>query len=615
MEASKKTIESLFRIISGAETETDLVRYLETANLNDPELASLMAPVPDPQSERPDIPHEKSELTVEQIQRHNRNLESQHNSQSFPNQLARLEQTADGDETNRIHQTRNHNSHDASAGMIDNFNAMVNQQLGELGDPLQTIQNDPTNLQTTQYHEQIQQPFNHPSEGQNNQMDPMQSANSVPVLHEGTVDPPALDQGALKNDRLSASSPRSGRRSRHRHHRSSRRSSRSKRSVRDETVHAVPFNDASNTTPLQVPPAIQHEPTIDQHAQTHADALHEQPGQASRQTEETSQARDLKPTDVRSDSSTDSRSSESSRHRSRHRHRSTVEERQPQFRRDHGQTTTTSELPRLQCLSMVQSQQMTSPELKRAKARLLATLDKFKRKGYQLSRTFSIDDPIEDIRFELDLHKGSDAAESSVAMMKTGLLLFFGLVEKVGTRLPFLKLEGLANHIESSDVMKKFDAPLERMYYRLWKKGSGSMNPFLEIGLLIVFAIGGYHLAHHRPQNPNGGVYGLLNNLNSGGAAAAGGGGGGGGGGLGAIMGAFGGGGGMGGILGMAAENLRMPTQSNNGQQYPQHQQHQQQSQHQQQQPPQQEQIDLSQSSTQNAVPENALPAMAPLDI
>jgi hypothetical protein len=275
----------------------------------------------------------------------------------------------------------------------------------------------------------------------------------------------------------------------------------------------------------------------------------------------------------------------------------------------------------------VQSQQLTNPELRRAKARLLATLDKFRRQGYQLSRTFTIDDPIEDIRFELDIHKGSDSAESSVSMMKTGLLLLFGLVEKIGSRLPFLKLEGLASHIESSNQMKKFDAPLERMYYRLWKKGNGSMNPFLEIGLLIVFSIGGYHMAHHRPQNPNGGG-GIQSVMNLVGGAAGGGGGsgGGGGGGLGAMLGAFGGGGGMGGILSMAAENMHSGGAVGNGggnnrgaggaapvpavtAAHPQVSQQ-----------PQpvygnDQQIDLSQTQAPSQAPANALPTMVPLDI
>lgn len=583
MSASKKTIESLFRIISGAESEMDLIGHLDSDAMHslepelieaihgtNPQLSMIPASAGGMEQNIPPVAEMEPNNYLEppknsmDVQIDTNVLDSQNNGfdqQNHERIIDRGEQnnfpelTADNirdHNNNNTNETPPANTNELNPQIAnftaENFNAMVNQHL----------QTD-DNWERPQLHERSgsKNSLSNLVEQSNVMMQPQQQAQAEQPRF-------APDPVVVAGRASSSSTERFSRRR--------RRHSHSRKSASQQI-------NGSNAQHQQLRETIQSPQILS--FQQHKNAI------------TASQSRDR----------FDSRSQQ------RH-HRNADRTDRDEFK------STTGHLPRLQCLSIVQSQQLTNPELKRAKARLLASLDKFRRQGYLLSRTFSIDDPIEDIRFELDIHKGSDAAESSVSMMKTGLLLFFGLVEKIGTRLPFLKLEGLANHIESSNVMKKFDAPLERMYYRLWKKGNGSMNPFLEIGLLIVFSIGGYHMAHHRPQNPNGGLGGMMNNLVGG---IAGGGSGGGGGGLGAMMGAFGGGGG--GILGMAAEHLQMPNRNNNGANStntpgPQQQQA---SVPQQQPAPTggDQQIDLTNhaSVAPESIPVNALPTMAPLEV
>lgn len=145
-----------------------------------------------------------------------------------------------------------------------------------------------------------------------------------------------------------------------------------------------------------------------------------------------------------------------------------------------------------------------SPEVKRCKQRLLASLQKLARSEIVLSRTFDMQDSVEDMRYELELHQTNMDTSSNVQMMKFGIIFIFGGLEMVNERFgPLLKLKGLSESMRSPDNMAKFDAPLERMYYKIWKKG-GSMNPFVELGILIVMCVAGFHFANQsKPADPN----------------------------------------------------------------------------------------------------------------
>ena len=217
------------------------------------------------------------------------------------------------------------------------------------------------------------------------------------------------------------------------------------------------------------------------------------------------------------------------------------------------------------------------PDVLRAKQKLLAELESLKRKQIKLSRDYSLHDPLDDLKYEYELHNNLLTSESHITIMKKVLVGIFYLMEWGNSKFgPLLKLDGLGDSVCSSDQLSLYDHSLERIYYTIYRKGT-AMNPFLELFILVVATVlifnsagpkstsssgaggrGSGTGASSAPRAPSG-ILGMLGMLGGGGT--------GGGGGLGSILGLLGRGSGAGagganssGAGGASALRVSMPA-------------------------------------------------------
>lgn len=159
------------------------------------------------------------------------------------------------------------------------------------------------------------------------------------------------------------------------------------------------------------------------------------------------------------------------------------------------------------------------PEIKRAKQKLIVKLNSMEKKGFKLSRPFAMSDSLEELQYELELHQAGDDTEAGVGMIKTVLGVLFAAMEWGASYLPFMKLNGFAAAMSAPETMSKFESAMERMYYKLWKRG-GKMDPFLEVGILIVISALSFQFTNKSEKStgsPNalGGILGFVPGLSS----------------------------------------------------------------------------------------------------
>ena len=129
----------------------------------------------------------------------------------------------------------------------------------------------------------------------------------------------------------------------------------------------------------------------------------------------------------------------------------------------------------------------------------LHELMKMKQNGVNLTRDYSTNDALEDIEFEYERQKISQECDHSVRFMKDMMRLGFTGLELLNAKFgPFLQLDGWSDSVTAD--MSRYDSPLERIYKKVWRKGS--MNPFLELAMVI----GGSLFMHHVKMKVMGGI-------------------------------------------------------------------------------------------------------------
>ena len=128
------------------------------------------------------------------------------------------------------------------------------------------------------------------------------------------------------------------------------------------------------------------------------------------------------------------------------------------------------------------------------KAELLTQLAAMERDGVRLTRQFTMADRLEDIEWEHRRQKMAQDSASTVDFMKSMLGLAVTGVEMVNQRFgPVLALDGWSTSVQRD--MDKFNAPLSRIYKKLWRKGRG-INPFLHLALLLAGSMATYHVSN-----------------------------------------------------------------------------------------------------------------------
>jgi hypothetical protein len=116
------------------------------------------------------------------------------------------------------------------------------------------------------------------------------------------------------------------------------------------------------------------------------------------------------------------------------------------------------------------------------KQNCLIELNQLAEKGARLSRSFSMDDSLAELEFEVSRQNALLATASAVTFMRDSLRLGISGIEILNGRLgPFLKLDGWANSVCSD--MHKYDRALERLAKQYFRKST--MSPIVELAMLL----------------------------------------------------------------------------------------------------------------------------------
>ena len=111
-------------------------------------------------------------------------------------------------------------------------------------------------------------------------------------------------------------------------------------------------------------------------------------------------------------------------------------------------------------------------------------------KGVRLTREFTMEDSLNELEFELQKQTSMLNTISAVQNMKDVLRLGLNGLELANSKLgPFICMEGWAESLTAD--MKRFDAPLEKLYKRYWRKAS--MSPLMELAMIILGSLAMHH--------------------------------------------------------------------------------------------------------------------------
>lgn len=121
---------------------------------------------------------------------------------------------------------------------------------------------------------------------------------------------------------------------------------------------------------------------------------------------------------------------------------------------------------------------------------VLLELHALESKGVRLTRSFSMADSLNEMEFELQKQTSLLNTAGAVQNMKDVLRLGLNGMELANAKLgPFVCMEGWAESLTSD--MKRFDAPLEKLYKRYWRKST--MSPIMELGMIILGSLAMHH--------------------------------------------------------------------------------------------------------------------------
>ena len=110
---------------------------------------------------------------------------------------------------------------------------------------------------------------------------------------------------------------------------------------------------------------------------------------------------------------------------------------------------------------------------------------------------YTMNDDMKDIAFEFNRYKIEKETKDNVRFM--GDMLKFGIngLEMLSNKVGILKLNGWADSVTSD--MDRYKPSLERIYKKIWRRGS--VNPFLELGILLVGSAVMFHVKNSLLQS------------------------------------------------------------------------------------------------------------------
>ena len=121
---------------------------------------------------------------------------------------------------------------------------------------------------------------------------------------------------------------------------------------------------------------------------------------------------------------------------------------------------------------------------------LLHELRRLEMSGTRLTKAFTMGDATEAMEFELERHRIATDTATSVQFMSDALRLGLNGIEMLNGRFKLLQLDGWSSELTRD--MGRFHPPLQRIYKRMFRRGSPS--PFLELGFIIFGSMAMHHM-------------------------------------------------------------------------------------------------------------------------
>lgn len=128
--------------------------------------------------------------------------------------------------------------------------------------------------------------------------------------------------------------------------------------------------------------------------------------------------------------------------------------------------------------------------VRREKQTTLIELYKLESQGVVLSRKFNMQDPLFDMKFELEKQRDCLDTNNAIFLFRESLRMILPTLEAVNKRFgPFLQIDGWSSRV--CEDMTKYNHALERLYRKFWRKSQPS--PIIELGWLIIGSMLMYH--------------------------------------------------------------------------------------------------------------------------
>lgn len=147
-------------------------------------------------------------------------------------------------------------------------------------------------------------------------------------------------------------------------------------------------------------------------------------------------------------------------------------------------------------VSEMSEQGMSPEDIVKEKRTLLFKLKRYERKGYKLSRTYSLHSSLEDLRSEYESIRREANLEQGIKVSKNLLISSCSLLEYLNNRFDPMDvvLDGWSEEVHEDTEEGVYDEVLEELYYKYYDKVS--LGP--EIKLLTM--LGGSAIKFHMTQ-------------------------------------------------------------------------------------------------------------------
>ena len=132
---------------------------------------------------------------------------------------------------------------------------------------------------------------------------------------------------------------------------------------------------------------------------------------------------------------------------------------------------------------------MTDAYLKE-KQNVLMDIERLKMQGIQFSKQYTVDDPIEDMQYEIRRHMLHMEEMNNMNMMRDGMRMLCTGIEMLNGKFKLMELNGWSQDVCSD--MTKYDTALSKIYRKYWRK-SHSVAPELEVAMGVLTSAGMYH--------------------------------------------------------------------------------------------------------------------------